>query len=93
MRAPMLQDLEFAALRQLGRQPAFAILAGSTLALGIGVSTAFFSVIDAALLRPLPYQHPEELVTIDVEETDRSGKPSRYAPSMDDIRTWRGLDK
>ena len=69
-------------LRQLGRQPSFAILAGLTLALGIGVSTALFSVIDAALLRPLPYPHPEELVTIDVEETTK-GKPSRYAPSMD----------
>ena len=86
----IVQDVKYA-LRQLGRQPAFAILAGLTLALGIGVSTALFSVIDAALLRPLPYPHPEELVTIDVEEPMK-GKPSRYAPSMDDIRTWRGLN-
>ena len=75
----ILQDVRYA-VRQLGRQPAFAILAGSTLALGIGVSTALFSVIDAALLRPLPYPHPEELVTLTVEETDPKGKPSRYAP-------------
>src|SRR5690242_20677984 len=47
----MLQDVKYA-LRQLGRQPAFSLLAGLTLALGIGVSTALFSVIDAALLRP-----------------------------------------
>jgi predicted permease len=88
----ILQDVKYA-IRQLGRQPAFSILAGLTLALGIGVSTALFSVIDAALLRPLPYPHPEQLVTLTVEETDPKGKPSRYAPSMDDIRTWRGLNK
>ena len=86
----IVQDVKYA-LRQLGRQPAFAILAGSTLALGIGVSTALFSVIDAALLRPLPYPHPEELVTIVVDESIDGNKPTGYAPSMDDIRTWRGL--
>jgi predicted permease len=86
----MIQDAKYA-VRQLIRQPSFSILAGLTLALGIGVSTALFSVIDAALLRPLPYPHPEELVTIAVEETDKSGKPSRYAPSMADIRIWRTL--
>ena len=69
----MLQDVKYA-LRQLGRQPSFSILAGLTLALGIGVSTALFSVIDAALLRPLPYPNPEQLVTIDVEETGKDGK-------------------
>ena len=63
----MLQDLKYS-LRQLGRQPSFTIIAGLTLALGIGVSTALFSVIDAALLRPLPYPNPEELVTLDVKE-------------------------
>ena len=86
----MLQDVKYT-LRQLSRQPSFAILSVITLALGIGVSTALFSVIDAALLRPLPYPHPEELVTIDVEETTKD-KPSRIAPSMADIRAWRALD-
>ena len=85
----VLQDVKYS-VRQMAHQPSFALLAGLTLALGIGVSTALFSVIDAALLRPLPYPHPEELVTIDVEETS-GGKPSRYVPSMSDIRTWRGL--
>ncbi len=86
----ILQDVKYA-LRQLGHQPSFSILAGLTLALGIGVSTALFSVIDAALLRPLPYPHPEQLVTIDVEETSQTGTTSRFAPSMVDIRTWRTL--
>jgi predicted permease len=87
----LLQDVKYA-VRQLAFQPSFSILAGLTLASAIGVSTALFSVIDAALLRPLPYRNPEQLTTITVEETGRDGKPSRFAPSMTDIRTWRTLD-
>ena len=86
----ILQDVKYS-LRQLGHQPSFSILAGLTLALGIGVSTALFSVIDAALLRPLPYPDPEQLVTVDVEETSKDGKPSRFSPSMIDIRIWQTL--
>ncbi len=88
----MLQDLKYS-LRQLGRQPSFTIIAGLTLALGIGVSTALFSVIDAALLRPLPYPNPEELVTLECEGGARGRKPGYYAPSMEDVRTWRTLDR
>ena len=55
------------------------------------MSTALFSVVDAALLRPLRYPHPEQLVTIDVEETSQTGTTSRFGPSMVDIRTWRTL--
>jgi putative ABC transport system permease protein len=86
----MLQDVKYA-LRQLAGHASFSLVAGLTLALGIGLSTALFSVIDAALLRPLPYSHPEELVTLDVEEARANGTSSRYAPSMEDIRRWRGL--
>jgi predicted permease len=85
------QDVKYG-LRQWRRQPSFSLVAVLTLALGIGVSAALFSVIDAALLRPLPYPNPEELVTLLVEEASQSGRPSGYAPSMTDIRTWRKLD-
>ena len=77
----MLQDVKYA-LRQLGRQPSFAILAGLTLALGIGVSTALFSVIDAALLRPLPYPNPEQLI-ITRRGRNRPGRQGRAVCAVD----------
>src|SRR5262245_23545964 len=69
----VIQDARYA-VRQLRRQPLSSVVAILTLTLGIGVSTALFSVIDAALLRPLPYTHPEELVTLDVEEPRPTGR-------------------
>ena len=64
----MLHDLRYGA-RLLGRNPAFAAAAILTLTLGIGMTTAIFSVVDAVLLRPVPFPDPERLVV--VWETDR----------------------
>jgi predicted permease len=64
-----LFDLRYA-FRMLHRSPGFSLIAIAIIALGIGATTAIYSVIDATLLHPLPYPHPSELVRI---EADLSG--------------------
>ena len=80
----LLQDLRYA-VRMLGKNPAFALVAIVTLALGIGVNTAMFSVVDAALLRPLPYQNPEQLVRLFETES----QPGNYPFTAPDFLDWK----
>jgi putative ABC transport system permease protein len=72
----LFRDLSFA-WRTLRRSPVFAIAAIATIALGIGASTAIFSVANAVLLRPLPYDDPERLVVMymDLRNRNNLGMP------------------
>src|SRR5438105_11408100 len=69
-----MNDLKFA-LRQLRKSPGFTLVAVLTLALGIGANTAIFSVVEGALLRPLPFPNAERLVRI-YEALDENGADS-----------------
>jgi predicted permease len=57
------QDLRYA-VRRLAQRPGFSIAVVSVLALGVGATTAMFSAVDAAMLRPLPFRDPDELLTL-----------------------------
>jgi len=57
----LLRDIQFA-VRQFARKPGFACVAFLVLALGVGTSVAIFAFVDAALLKPLPYAHPDRLM-------------------------------
>jgi predicted permease len=82
------QDIRFA-VRSLGKTPTSTAVALATLALGIGASSAIISVVDAAMLRPLPYPDPEQLVNIWSEVDYPDGSTSQPSPSMDDMRGWQ----
>jgi len=82
----LLHDLRYAA-RMLLKRPAFTALAVLTLALGIGANTAIFSVVNAVLLRPLPYENPDQLLAV-YEKRINLGRERGFVSAPDFI-DWR----
>ncbi len=90
----MWKDFRFA-WRGLARSPGFALVAILTLALGIGASTAVFTLVDGVLLRPLPYPAPDRLVSLDHEgrggEDELPISPGLYVLYQEHARTLSSL--
>jgi predicted permease len=87
----LLQDIRYG-LRMLRHKPAFALVAIVTLALGVGANTAIFSIVNAVLLRSLPYRDPDRLVRITFNRPGVGLRGVPFSlPEMDDLRTRSGV--
>ena len=81
----LVQDIRFA-LRSLSKAPGFVAIAIATLALGIGVNSAIFTVVNAVVLRPLPYAHADRLVRVTADVAGNSPDIGMSPPELFDYR-------
>ena len=88
----MLNDIRYG-LRQLIKHPAFTIIAILTLALGIGANTAIFSVVNAVLLKPLPFPEPDQLIAVGMTDTRQKGETNLNSLSYPDFFDFRDQNR
>jgi predicted permease len=87
----LLQDMRYA-FRLLAKSPGLTVVAVLTMALGVGATTAIFSIVNAALLEPLPFHHPEQLVELSANFRGQGAQNVGFSvPELEDLRDRAGI--
>src|SRR5947207_6456159 len=88
----MLTDIRYG-IRQLIKNPGFALVVVLTLALGIGANTAIFSVVNAVLLKPLPFPETDQLIAVGMTDTHQKDQTNLSSLSYPDFFDFRDQNR